>query len=188
MMRCAKNDSGSILLLGANEMCHISAKKKKRKNAARIFFHNRFQAWKSGSHLVCLAACWHDRVRGQAFAVSRIALPQRPTIKRPGEKCSPNKNESQPSHTSYPLLGVLAQCHFWLKVQEQQLRFPLSGFHPESYSKVEEESPFYYKGWKIHFNEIKMKSSDTGSSFQWNYWPKSLTTRASKLAEVTILL
>lgn len=27
------------------------------------------------------------------------------------------------------------------------------------------------------------KSSDTGSSFQWNYWPKSLTTRASKLAE-----
>ena len=28
-----------------------------------------------------------------------------------------------------------------------------------------------------------MKSSATGSSFQWNYWPKSLTTRASKLAE-----
>ena len=69
------------LLLGANEMCHISAKKKKRKNATRIFFHNRFQAWEPGSRLVCLAA-WHDRVRGQAFAVSRIALPQRPTIKR----------------------------------------------------------------------------------------------------------
>lgn len=29
----------------------------------------------------------------------------------------------------------------------------------------------------------KWKSSGTGSSFQWNYWPKSLTTIASKLAE-----
>ena len=110
------------LLLGANEMCHISAKKK-RKNAARIFFYNRFQA-------VCLAA-WHDRVRGQAFAVRRIALPKRPTITRitPIKSALRTVLESQPSHTSYPLVRCTSSMPFITskeQVQEQQLLFPIS--------------------------------------------------------------
>lgn len=50
-------------------------------------------------------AAWHDRVRGQAFAVSRIALPKRPTITRITRMKSALRTvlESQPSHTSYPL-------------------------------------------------------------------------------------
>lgn len=38
------------------------------------------------------------------------------------------------------------------------------------------------RGGNFRRRKKKWKSSDTGSSFQWNYWPKSLTTRASKLA------